>query len=83
MATLTISDADKFYTDTQVLHRINLDVEDGEFIVSVCRGSQVHFSSCRFYQHFSCRNIPKADDLFDISIKPTTGNVCHGQSRTT
>ena len=35
MATLTISDADKYYAETQVLHKINLDVEDGEFIVIV------------------------------------------------
>ena len=35
MATLTISNTDKFYGSTQVLFDINVEVEDGEFIVIV------------------------------------------------
>ena len=35
MATLSISNADKFYGSTQVLFDINVEVEDGEFIVIV------------------------------------------------
>ncbi len=35
MATLSISHADKYYGNTQVLFDINVEVEDGEFIVIV------------------------------------------------
>ena len=35
MATLSISNADKFYGSTQVLFNVNVEVEDGEFIVIV------------------------------------------------
>ncbi|MHA1549735.1 MAG: ABC transporter ATP-binding protein, partial [Alphaproteobacteria bacterium] len=35
MASLTIQDAHKSYGDTQVVHGINLDIEDGEFVVFV------------------------------------------------